>query len=413
MWPVACHIGSAAAIANDLTASGEVATFDTRTVAHIETLLRKRVARRLRACYHSADHDCVMSVARAESSCGDHDVPCDQEWQHASDSVLRAVYRALERPETALVSVTSGGVTHEFRFPHRAIAVRAALHELGLFARSSEYNTPRAFNIKAPAKARTGRGESSAFEYRLLDGLISRNDKTRHDVLRRVNNALFREFAGYPFDVELVEVPKSAKQGGWYDMMLKFRVSVGNQVQEFFSEPVNIKYQSAKMTAGVRQRQLSNTNGARAFAYMMLGTTSYPGQANDLSAFSAIASSLRTTRGRGRASRPYLVPESNYWYWSFDKPNSPHEAPIGASHVSSLLTAPPAAFVAPDAAIAFAPAQTFPSVQADFAFVAALEPDDPVTCLQGRDRLVQWLFEQYEQLLHAQLANLSKHRPVL
>ena len=313
--------------------------------------------------------------------------PCQHELLGMGNEVRRQWYsrKALAKPH----SLGSAGsfAADPFSFTDRCVAAKAVLDTFGEIARSSDSNVAgRSFNHTAAKgqRVKDGRVIAAGFDKWLLTRVLP---ASRAEALVAANAVLAELFAARRFTVELSGLPRFLGGRQMSDTELRFRVTPPSGKVVRFVEPVNVKYIA---TGTVK----ANTHGSDAFAHLMLGPGAAEGSNSDV-LWSAINDSLRVA-----PTRHYHVPDSNYWFWSFTR--NVDDAPVSGHAAVSLLMSSELSSDLRGLTVSVNRAQPAPGIQYDFRRAVEWQRP-PISCLEGRDRLWQYVQPERAALAAAAL----------
>lgn len=309
-------------------------------------------------------------------------------WYDSQDASRRAC-KTIDFPNSeSAVMFHHGTPPGEFGFPEKTRAVRLALESLARLASLSELNTRESFDPDSSGRDREG---SSKFETWLVEEVLP---TLGEEGLEHVNSELQAAFASSHFEVRLTEIPTSVKRESndgsrsWFDVRIIMEVtsSYGTHV---FAEPVNIKYVRMSNEEETFSDK-SNTGGAGAFRYAMLGLEDKTQRKNsERLTESSEAERLLEVFNSVFVSddAPYTVRNCDYWFWAFEKRRD--GAPIERSQVSSFLCTDPSG-TGGKSPITYNSSQSFPSVQINYDLAGSDGMSVTQTALEARDRFLQW-----------------------
>lgn len=328
-------------------------------------------------------------------------------WYDSQDATRR-VCRPIDLSKSeSSVMFYHGTPPGEFGFPEKTRAVRLALESLARLASLSEMNTRESFDPDSSGRDREG---SSKFETWLVEVVLP---TLGADGLAHVNSELDAAFASFHFKVRLTEIPTSVKRESsdgsrsWFDVRICMEV-ISSHGTHVFAEPVNIKYVRMSNEEETFSDK-SNTGGAGAFRYAMLGLEDKSlRKGAERLAESSEAERLIEVFNSVKISEetPYMVRNCDYWFWAFEKRRD--GAPIERSQVSSFLCTDPSG-AGGKSPITYNSSQSFPSVQINYDLAGSDGMSVTQTALEARDRFLQWWVPRVAAPAQSVVSACEKH----
>ena len=309
-------------------------------------------------------------------------------WYDAQDATRRALKPSDLSVSETIMMFSQGVPPGEFGFPEKTRAVRLALESLARLASLSELNTRESFDPDSSGRDREG---SSKFETWLVEEVLP---TLRDEGLEHVNSELRSAFSAFHFEVKLSEIPTAVRRESsdgsrsWFDVRICMEVTSAYG-KYMFAEPVNIKY--VRMSNEEESfSDKSNTGGAGAFRYAMLGLedktqrkiSERVTESTEAERLVEIFQSVSVTD-----ENSYAIRNCDYWFWAFEKRRE--GAPIERSQVSSFLCTDPLG-VGGRSPMTYNSAQSFPSIQINFDLAGSGGMSVTHTALEARDRFLQW-----------------------
>lgn len=385
-----CYLAVAVALEKD----GELRNCSDRILATVagtlSTYFDKRRSKSRASFFDMLDSYRTTSAPGACGCVMSDRSPCQHELLGMGNEVRRQWYSRKARANPHSLGPVGNFAADPFTFTDRCLAAKAVLGALGETARTADSNVAcRSFNhtpMKGGKKS-DGRAIADGFDKWLLAKLLP---SVRTEALDAANVVLAGMFAGRGFDVVLTGLPRFLGVRQMSDTELCFRVTpaVGRPVR--FAEPVNVKY----IATGTAK---ANTHGTDAFAHLMLGSGSKAGTNSD-TLWADINDSLRLSPRKN-----YHVPDSNYWFWSFTR--DVDAAPVCDQVAVSMLLSSELDSPVRESTVTVNKAQAAPGIQYDFRRAAAFQRQ-PISCLEGRDRLWQYVQPERQAIAIAALEAL-------